>query len=164
MLMTDRSTDQVPIPALLVQRAIDLARAEAGLALIHTRRVAVRAVSALLGTIVACAFAQLTIVLLVAWPVLATRVPAANLFGALGASVALAIGGAAFAIVTWARSRERTGAVQPTVAAEAEHEAAAQPDAPRAGGEAATTNGGARSGFDTREPARAAKLTERVSL
>src|SRR5262245_19076245 len=72
-------SEPVPIPARLVERGLDLARAEVGLALVHTRRIAVRAVSALLATIVACAFAQLSIVLLVAWPVLAERVPTPNL-------------------------------------------------------------------------------------
>src|SRR5690606_23770653 len=70
MASIDNSSDSVPIPALLVERATALARAEVGLALVHTRRIAIGAVGALLGTIVACAFAQLALVLLVAWPVL----------------------------------------------------------------------------------------------
>jgi hypothetical protein len=101
MAYIENSPDSVPIPALLVERATALARAEAGLALVHVRRIAVAAVSALLGTIVACAFAQLTIVLLVAWPVLASSVPLSSLLLAVLASVVLAAGGGAFAVTTW---------------------------------------------------------------
>jgi hypothetical protein len=101
MAYIENSPDSVPIPALLVERATALARAEAGLALVHIRRVAVAAVSALLGTIVACAFAQLTIVLLVAWPVLASSVPLSSLLLGLVASVVLMASGAAFAVTTW---------------------------------------------------------------
>lgn len=100
----------LPMPALLVERAIALGRAEAGLALVHTRRIAVRAVSALLGTIVGCAFAQLTLVLLVAWPVLVARVPVVNLVFGVSASAILAAAGAAFAISSWKGvGRERKG-------------------------------------------------------
>jgi hypothetical protein len=114
MAYIENPPDSVPIPALLVERATALARAEAGLALVHTRRIAIAAVSALLGTIVACAFAQLTIVLLVAWPLLVEHVPWLSvLFGVL-ASVALSASGAAFAVTTWlsvARQR-RNGAAR----------------------------------------------------
>jgi hypothetical protein len=109
----ESSPESVPIPALLVERATALARAEAGLALVHIRRIAVAAVSALLGTIVACAFAQLAIVLLVAWPVLVARVPLPSLLLGVLASVVLSAGGAAFAVTTWlgvARQRKSGGA------------------------------------------------------
>ena len=110
MTSIESSPDTIPIPALLVERATALARAEAGLALVHTRRIAVRAVSALLGTIVACAFIQLTLILLVTWPVLAARVPLVNLLLGLLASGLLGIVGAAFAVVTWVGvARERRG-------------------------------------------------------
>jgi predicted outer membrane lipoprotein len=96
------------MPALLVERAIALGRAEVGLALVHTRRIAVRAVSALLGTIVACAFAQLTLVLLIAWPVLVERIPLVNLLAGVLMSAALAAAGGIFAALTWsAVARER---------------------------------------------------------
>lgn len=110
------------MPALLVERATALARAEAGLALVHARRIAVAGVSALLGTIVACAFAQLGIVLLVTWPVLDARVPLVNLVIALGACVLLSAAGAVFAATTWlgvARQR-RSGAAQREVGASQE--------------------------------------------
>lgn len=110
MASIENSPDTVPIPALLVERATALARAEAGLALVHTRRIAVRAVSALLGTIVACAFVQLTLLLLVGWPVLVVRVPLINLLSGVLASGLLGAAGAAFAIVTWVGvARERRG-------------------------------------------------------
>jgi uncharacterized membrane protein YedE/YeeE len=99
---------EMPMPALLVERAIALGRAEVGLALVHTRRIAVRAVSALLGTIVACAFAQLTLVLLIAWPVLVARIPLVNLLAGVLMSAVLAAAGGIFAALTWsAVARER---------------------------------------------------------
>lgn len=111
MASIENSTESVPIPALLIERATALARAEAGLALVHTRRIVIGAVSALLGTIVACAFAQLTLVLLVAWPVLAAHVPLVNLLVGVLASVLLSIAAASFAVVTWLGvARERRSA------------------------------------------------------
>ena len=112
MAYNENSPESVPIPALLVERATALARAEAGLALIHARRIAVAAVSALLGTIVACAFAQLAILLLVAWPALVARVPLPSLLVGVVLSVVLSAGGAAFAVTTWlgATRQRRNGA------------------------------------------------------
>jgi hypothetical protein len=100
-------SEPVPIPARLVERALDLARAEVGLALVHTRRIAVRAVSALLATIVACAFAQLTVVLVVAWPVLAEHVPVPNLLAGVGVSVLLAAAGGVSAFLVWSGAQEK---------------------------------------------------------
>lgn len=117
MASIENSPESVPIPALLVERATALARAEAGLALIHTRRIAVAAVSALLGTIVACAFAQLAIVLGVAWPVLVARVPASSLVVGVLLSVLSSAGGAIFAVTTWlpiARQRRNGGGANRT--------------------------------------------------
>ena len=102
MASNENSSDTVPIPALLVERALDLARAEAGLALVHARRVAVRAVSALLGTVVACAFAQLTLLLLVAWPALGARVSHVQLLFGVLTSGLLSAAGAVFAVLSWA--------------------------------------------------------------
>ncbi len=103
----ENPSDSVPMPARLVERALDLARAEVGLALVHTRRIAVRAVSALLGTIVACAFAQLAIVLLVAWPVIGERVSTPSLLAGIGISVVFSLAGAASAFVAWSGAREK---------------------------------------------------------
>ena len=131
---------EVPIPALLVERAIALARAEAGLALVHTRRIAVRAVSALLGTIVACAFAQLTLVLLIAWPVLVARIPLVNLLAGVLMSAVLALAGGCFAALTWSHvARERRASARRSGSAERV------------------------SGYEMKERARAVNLTERVS-
>jgi hypothetical protein len=108
MASNETSPDTVPIPALLVERAIALARAETVLVLVRTRRLAVRAVSALLGTIVACAFAQLTLLLLVAWPVLSARGSRVHLLFGVLASGLLAGAGALFAGLSWAgAARER---------------------------------------------------------
>jgi hypothetical protein len=141
------------MPALLVERAVALGRAEVGLALVHTRRIAVRAVSALLGTIVACAFAQMTLVLLIAWPVLSARLPLVNLLAGVLMSVVLAGAGAAFAIVTWSGvARERKSSSGSVRAPES---GAHQPGA---------ANAAPESDYgDVREP-RAVNLTERVSL
>jgi hypothetical protein len=117
MAYIESSPESVPIPALLVERATALARAEAGLALVHARRIAVAAVSALLGTIVACAFAQLAIVLIVAWPVLVARVPVPSLLIGVLLSVVLSAGGAVFAVTTWlavARQRRNGAGVNRT--------------------------------------------------
>jgi hypothetical protein len=122
MASNENSTDNVPIPALLIERAIALARAETGLALAHTRRIAVRAVSALLGTIVACAFAQLTLLLIVAWPVLSTRAAEKGLLLSTLASGALAAAGATFAGFAWmgvgreSPARPRNGHREPEAA------------------------------------------------
>src|SRR5688572_1878837 len=51
-------TDTMPLPARLIDSALALARAELALVLVHTRELAVRAVTALLATIIAAAFAQ----------------------------------------------------------------------------------------------------------
>jgi hypothetical protein len=148
----ENSPESVPMPALLVERATALARAEAGLALVHVRRLAVAAVSALLGTIVACAFGQLTIVLLVAWPVLVARVPLLSVLLAVVASVVLSAGAAAFAVTTWlgvARQR-RNGAARDAAASRPSRapESGAQPEA--------------RSGASSLPP-RAVELAARVS-
>jgi hypothetical protein len=136
MQSIESSPDSVPIPALLVERATALARAEAGLALVHTRRIAVAAVSALLGTIVACAFAQLAILLIVAWPVLVARVPLPSLLTGVLLSVVLSAGGAAFAVTTWlavARQRRNgvasrsSGAPQPLASSEGRSTASSAP-------------------------------------
>jgi hypothetical protein len=155
----DNSSESVPLPALLVERATALARAEAGLALVHTRRLAVAAVSALLGTIVACAFAQLTLVLLVTWPVLAARVPLANLIGGVVASVALSASGAGFAISTWlAAARQRRNGAAPREAA---------PSRPPPAREPATElhrNVAANGVVADSDRPRAVELAERASL
>jgi hypothetical protein len=134
----ENSPDSVPIPALLVERATALARAEVGLALLHTRRIAVAAVSALLGTIIACAFAQLTIVLLVAWPVLVARIPLSSLLLGVLASVVLSAGGAALAVTTWlgvARQRKNgareAGANRPSLSPQPEVHSRASSAPPR---------------------------------
>jgi hypothetical protein len=155
MASVESSVSNVPIPALLVERALDLARAEAGLALVHTRRIAVRAVSALLGTIVACAFVQLTLVLLVVWPALSTHVPLVNLLAGVLVSIALAAGGVTFAIASWARIGRERASSGPSAAASAA--SGATVSAPVAGASP-------RHGFDAREQARTATLTERVTL
>jgi hypothetical protein len=173
MASHEKSPDTVPIPALLVERAIALARAEAGLALLHTRRIAVRGISALLGTVVACAFAQLTLVLLVVWPVLAARVPLLSLLFGVLASVVLAGAGATFAVWAWAgvarerRSGERlsahaAGAVSSTdgSSSHADLQARHAETSPETRAPAEPT----RREYATREQPRTDNLAERVTL
>ena len=132
MASIEKSPESVPIPALLIERATALARAEAGMVLVHARRITVAAVSALLGTIAACAFAQLAIVLLVAWPVLASKVPHSNLLLGVVVSALVSAGAASFAIITWlgvARERRNgaarePGASHPPASSASEHETA----------------------------------------
>jgi membrane protein implicated in regulation of membrane protease activity len=168
MASVESSASTVPIPALLVERALDLARAEAGLALVHTRRIAVRAVSALLGTIVACAFAQLTLILLVLWPVLSASIPVVNLLAGVLVSFVLAAAGAAFAIATWARvARERSSSGHSSAEASAAVAGAPKAKAIAADTAAAKGKGAAADrasrASDTREQPRTASLTERVT-
>jgi hypothetical protein len=151
MAYIENSPESVPIPALLVERATALARAEAGLALVHARRIAVAAVSALLGTIVACAFAQLTIVLLVAWPVLVARVPLPSLLFGVLASVVLCAAGAALAVTTWLGvARQRRNGV-------AREAASNRPSAPHLVMQADARTSAAGT------PPRGVELAERVS-
>ncbi|HTV25896.1 MAG TPA: hypothetical protein VMG12_44670 [Polyangiaceae bacterium] len=158
MASIENSSDSVPIPALLIERATALARAEAGLALVHTRRIAIGAVSALLGTIVACAFAQLTLVLLVAWPVIAAHVPMVNLLFGVLASVLISAAAASLAVITWLGvARERRNGSGREVGA-------SRPPAPRAssGDPAAAREAAGRT--RTSERPAAVGLPERVSL
>lgn len=182
-------SEPVPIPARLVERALDLARAEVGLALVHTRRIAVRAVSALLATIVACAFAQLSVVLLVAWPVLAERIPTANLLAGVGLSVLFTLGGAISAFVVWSGGQEKKASahsIAPSASAASSPSAApigaaaAAGSAPHALGKGQPTPASVPPGpisatdparnvvvsrqrrFDTREEPAGATLAERV--
>ncbi len=156
MASSENVPTNLPMPALLVERAIALGRAEAGLALMHTRRIAIRAVSALLGTIVGCAFAQLTLLLLVAWPVLAARVPLVSLAFGVAASALLAAAGAAFAISSWKGvGRERkagaiareSSSVHPAEGPTVAHRSSSEP---------------ARAGYDKREQPRTVNLPEKV--
>jgi hypothetical protein len=172
MTTSESSTASVPLPARLVERALDLARAEVGLALVHTRRIAVRAVSALLGTIVACAFAQLAIVLLVAWPVISSRVAPLNLFMGVGLSVVVALAGAVSAFVAWAGVRERRAPAAAHPAAAAPDSLSPAPSAPGVVSAAAVVGSGLARNvvvsrerrFDTREEQPSAPaLAERVS-
>jgi hypothetical protein len=66
----DLSYEPQAASARLIVSALDLARAEGALALVHVREVAVRAIGALLATIVGAAFAQIAIVLAVLSPLL----------------------------------------------------------------------------------------------
>jgi len=85
------------VPARVIESALDVARAEVALLMVHVREVAVRAVGALLATILAAAFAQVAVVFLVVAPVLGQHMstPRVVLAVALPATLALLFGWAA---------------------------------------------------------------------
>ncbi len=116
MNLAQEPSEPAPPPAALIESGIGLIRAEIALALTHARQVAVRAVSATLATIVACAFAQLTAVLLVLLPVLIEVVPVENAVISVASSAFLTLAFGGGAALAWARAlrvRKQTGARAP---------------------------------------------------
>lgn len=93
--------ETMPLPARLIDSALALARAELAVVLVHTRELAVRAVTALLATIVAAAFAQTALLLLVLTPFLAQAVAIEALVVAIVLSLGLAFVAATAALLTW---------------------------------------------------------------
>jgi hypothetical protein len=107
MYPNQETVEALPAPARLLESAVGLARAEIGLGLVHVRDLAVRAITALLATIVASAFAQPALLLAVLSPVLAQMLPLENLL------VAIALTGvssllAACAVLAWGRVQRAT--------------------------------------------------------
>ena len=116
MNLAQKPSESAPLPAGLIESGIALIRAEIALAMTHARQVAVRAVSATLATVVACAFAQLTVVLLVLLPMLVEVVPHENAIISVVASAFLTLvfgGAAAFAWARALRVRNKVGAGAP---------------------------------------------------
>jgi hypothetical protein len=95
----------VPEPALaarhVVESAVDLARAEASLVLVHAHHVFVRAVGALLACMLAISAAQVTLVLIALSPVLFASSSTTSLLAALIPAVGLTGLGACLALVAW---------------------------------------------------------------
>jgi hypothetical protein len=100
--------EALPAPARLLETAVGLARAEIGLGLVHLRYVAVRAITALLATIVASAFAQLAVLLAVLSPVLTQMLPLGNLLVAIGITGVLSLLAASGAVLAWGRVQRTT--------------------------------------------------------
>ena len=94
-------TETMPLPARLIDSAIALARAELAVVLAHTRALAVRALTALLATIVAAAFAQTAVLLLVLSPFLAQVIAIETLVVAIVLSVGSASAAAIAALLSW---------------------------------------------------------------
>lgn len=93
--------ETTPLPARLIESAIALARAELAVVLVHTRELAVRAVTALLATIVAAAFAQTALLLLVLAPFLAQAIAIETLAVAIVLSMGIAFAAAVGALLSW---------------------------------------------------------------
>ena len=91
----------MPLPARLIDSALALARAELALVLVHTRELAVRAVTALLTTIVAVAFSQTALLLLLLSPFLAQIIAIEALVLAIVLSVAVAFAAGIGALLSW---------------------------------------------------------------
>jgi len=89
------------VPARVIESALDLARAEATLALLHVRDVAVRSIALLVATIVAVAFAQVALVLAVLIPVLRSLMAPSSVLLAVGAPAAISLLAAGLALKTF---------------------------------------------------------------
>jgi hypothetical protein len=100
-MSVQNNSEPSTVPARLIETAIGLARAEMALVLAHAREIAVRAVSALLVTIVAGAFAQLAVVIIILSPILVKVVPIENLILALVLPLVVALVGAVGALLSW---------------------------------------------------------------
>lgn len=115
------TTEAMPLPARLIDSAMALARAEVALVLIRTRELAVRAVTALLATILAAAFAQTALLLLVLSPFLARAIAVESLVVAIVLSLGIASAAAIGAFLSWRNVHRSVGApyrdVPPTVGA-----------------------------------------------
>lgn len=85
----------------VVETAVDLARAEAKLVLVHTRHVFVRAMGAILALMVATSAAQVTLLLVAFSPVLFASGSSNSMLVALLPSVGLTGLGACLAFVAW---------------------------------------------------------------
>lgn len=81
---TEPSLQAQGVPARVIESALDVARAEVALLMVHVRAVAIQAVAALLVTILGAAFAQITIVLLVLAPLLSEYLSSTRLAFAIG--------------------------------------------------------------------------------
>jgi hypothetical protein len=95
--ITQPSLEAESVPARVIESALEVGRAEVALLMLHVREVAVRAVAALLVTILGAAFAQVAIVLLVIAPVLSEHMSTLRVAVAIAvpALLALACGWAA---------------------------------------------------------------------
>ncbi|MET0411289.1 MAG: hypothetical protein ABW217_08325, partial [Polyangiaceae bacterium] len=76
----------------MIESALDVARAEVALLMLHVREVAIRGIAALLATIVGAAFAQVAIVFLVVAPVLSQHMSTPRVALAIAIPAVLALG------------------------------------------------------------------------
>jgi hypothetical protein len=104
-------TETTPLPARLVDSALALARAELALVLVHTRELAIRAVTALLATIIAAAFSQTALLLVLLSPFLAQVIAIEALVVAIVLSLGVAFAAGIGALVSW-RNVRRTVSVK----------------------------------------------------
>jgi hypothetical protein len=108
MYPNQEPVEALPAPARLSESAVGLARAEIGLGLVHVRDFAVRALTALLATIVASAFAQLAVLLAVLSLLLTHMLPLENLIVAIGRTDFLSLLAACGAVLAWGRVHRTT--------------------------------------------------------
>jgi hypothetical protein len=90
----------------LLESGLELLRAEVALAAVQARQLAGRSASALIVTVVAASFAQLTLVLLVLTPVLVNIVPTGNVLVSIAVGAALTLASGLVAVNAW-RSVQR---------------------------------------------------------
>ena len=112
---TEPSLQSQTVPARVIESALDVARAEIALLMLHVREVAVRGIAALLATILGAAFAQVAIVLLVVAPVLSEHMSTARVAVSIGIPALLAIGCCWAARTAWRgipRTATRTTAAE----------------------------------------------------
>jgi hypothetical protein len=105
MYPSQDTVESLPAPAHLSETAVGLARAEIGLGLVYVRYIVARAISALLATIVASAFAQLAVLVLVLSPVLTQMLPLGNLLVATGLTGVLSLLAALVAMLAHGRAQ-----------------------------------------------------------
>jgi hypothetical protein len=98
---SDVARDVQTAPARLIESALELARAESTLVLVQVRDVAVRAVGALLATIVGAAFAQVAIVLAVISPLLRETMSLLNVIVAVAVPALFALASGSVALRAW---------------------------------------------------------------
>jgi hypothetical protein len=101
MSRSDGTAHVVPVAVRLIESGLQLMRAEAALAALQARHLAVRSVAALIATVVAASFVQLTLLLLVLTPLLLGFVPVRNLVLSIGASAVLGLGTAFGSLIAW---------------------------------------------------------------
>jgi hypothetical protein len=99
--------DPRPVAARLMASSIELVRAEAALALERGKAFSVRALTALVATVLAGAFLQVALVIGVLYPLLEPQLSGAGLAIALGVPATLGLLSLVAALVAWLGARSQ---------------------------------------------------------